>query len=127
LSAVTSFPEASKVAADMLNVGSNTLFKILRQKNIFTADNIPLDYYRQQGLFKTELTAYQKGPVGKTHIKPMVSHPGYCFLSELLDDMEKNGQLLSGKQRRLPSGQSQNHNNVLPLRRLGPRPGPQKI
>lgn len=59
----------------MLNLGPNKLFRALRQRGVLDQNNLPYRKYSDQGLFTTELKAFEHEAVGQrlyavTHVTP---------------------------------------------------------
>lgn len=84
-------------AAQKLGIGPKVLFRVLRNAGILHAEgpckNSPTRRQISLGHFIVNLAQFKKGSVTHTVNKTMVTPTGLIFLQELLDAMEKSGQL----------------------------------
>lgn len=76
-------------AAKVLNmgVGRNTLFKLLREKNVLQSNNIPYQQYIDKGYFRCIESKYD-APDGSTHIsiKTVVFQKGLDFIRATIEN-----------------------------------------
>lgn len=91
---VTGSPDTIDMAqaAKVLNMGMgrNTLFKLLREKNILQSNNIPYQSYIDRGYFRCIESQYT-APDGTTHIsiKTVIFQKGLDFIRDIIRNSRK--------------------------------------
>lgn len=91
---VTGSPDTIDMAqaAKVLNMGMgrNTLFKLLREKNILQSNNIPYQSYIDRGYFRCIESQYT-APDGTTHIsiKTVIFQKGLDFIRDIIRSSRK--------------------------------------
>lgn len=77
-----------KQAAKHLGMGSNTLFKTLRERGVLHGTgglkNTPRLEYIKKFYFRVQFSEYCTGQVKHQHIKTLVTPTGLAFIAELL-------------------------------------------
>lgn len=83
-----------KSVAEKLGIGTNTLFKTLRERGVLHGEgslkNTPKHEYIKKMYFRVKFTEYCTGKVRHQHIKTLVTASGILFIAELLSAVEKN-------------------------------------
>lgn len=91
-----------KDAAKILNVGSQTLFRKLKEKGVISrTSKLPRRELVTMGLFDVEIRHFEKGERGlrQLYSVTLVTERGLCYLRELLDeDTKKSTQPCSPEQ-----------------------------
>lgn len=91
---VTGSPDTIDMAqaAKVLNMGMgrNTLFKLLREKNVLQSNNIPYQSYIDRGYFRCIESQYT-APDGTTHIsiKTVIFQKGLDFIRDIIRNSRK--------------------------------------
>lgn len=77
--------------AKQLNVGRNTLFKMLRNKQVLNDENYPLDRYQRQGLLKLKHKVWEDHANGqyRPYWIVMVSEKGVEFIKQTINKHSK--------------------------------------
>jgi len=80
-----------KDAAEILNIGSHTLFRTLKDKGIIGALNkLPRRDLVMQGLFEVDIREFQKGRSGvkKQYSVTLVTPAGLSYLREVIEQVK---------------------------------------
>ena len=83
-----------KEAASFLNIGSNTLFKKLREQGVLSHRNLPRSDLVKAGYFEVSLRQFEKRTdrfaVKQQYAVTLVTGPGLAFIQELIDPPEED-------------------------------------
>lgn len=80
-------------AAELVGIGSKTLFRELRARNILTDRNYPLPYYLEHTYFRVETRDWEHPVTGRRmqyHITTVLPL-GMCLISQIAQDI-RNGR-----------------------------------
>lgn len=78
-----------KEASKLLDIGSTTLFKLLKKRRVLgTTNNLPRQEHIEQGIFVVDIRQHRVGKLDITKNYPvtLVTPKGLCFLRELIEN-----------------------------------------
>lgn len=113
-------------AAEILGVGSKTLYAELRRRGILGSKNVAIPRYVKSGDFRVEQRSYYlKGTVIQKHyLVTLVTTQGMSLLQEIADELGTNERMVEQERRRVPAERG-GRDGQAPLQRVGPAEGRQ--
>lgn len=85
-----------KEASKLLDIGSTTLFRLLRERQILgTTNNLPRQEHIKEGIFLVEIRQYKVGKMGikKPYPVTLVTPKGLCFLREFVEKEKEKEEI----------------------------------